>query len=64
MLYARRGAVAGRPAPATVFTIHNLAFQGLQPRALIDELLPQLGKVVWSQTSYCRNSRNANGEKS
>jgi len=37
-LYARRVAVAGRPAPATVFTIHNLAFRGLQPKPLVDDL--------------------------
>ena len=38
LLFAKRGAVAGRPAPATVQTLHNLAFRGLAPKALIDEL--------------------------
>lgn len=37
-LYAKRAAVAGGRVPATVFTIHNLAFQGLQPREIVDEL--------------------------
>jgi starch synthase len=38
IFYARRGAVPGRPVPATVLTIHNLAFQGLAPRAVVEEL--------------------------
>jgi starch synthase len=37
MLFAKRAAL-GKPAPATVFTIHNLAFQGLCPRSLVTEL--------------------------
>jgi starch synthase len=31
-------ALAGRPRPATVFTIHNLAFQGLFPASVMAEL--------------------------
>ena len=38
LLYARRGFHAGRPIPRTVLTIHNLAFQGLAPKAVVEEL--------------------------
>jgi starch synthase len=37
--YVRAFADAGRNTPATVFTIHNIAYQGLFPRAMF----PQLG---------------------
>jgi starch synthase len=36
--YAKMGAVAGRPIPKAVFTVHNLAFQGLAPREVVPEL--------------------------
>src|SRR5262249_9052430 len=36
--YIATDAIPGRPRPATVFTIHNLAFQGLAPRAYVEEL--------------------------
>ena len=38
LLYARRGFHPGRPVPRTVLTIHNLAFQGLAPKSVIDQL--------------------------
>jgi starch synthase len=38
LVFARRAVPEGRKAPATVLTIHNLAFQGIMPRSLIDEL--------------------------
>src|SRR5262249_9531642 len=38
LAYAKTGAVAGRPIPATVLTIHNLAFQGLAPKEAAAEL--------------------------
>lgn len=37
MAFARQGR-AGRPAPATVFTIHNLAFQGLVDKSAVNDL--------------------------
>jgi starch synthase len=42
---ARGGAVPGRPTPATVLTIHNLAHQGLAPLAALEAagLDPALG---------------------
>jgi starch synthase len=38
ILLAARGAVAGRPIPRTVFTVHNLAFQGLVDKTILDEV--------------------------
>jgi len=38
VLMAARGVVPGRPIPKTVFTIHNLAFQGLVDPSLVTEL--------------------------
>jgi starch synthase len=38
VLMAARKAVAERPAPKTVFTVHNLAFRGLAPKSLIEDL--------------------------
>jgi starch synthase len=37
-LYVKVGVVPRRPRPATVFTIHNLAFQGLFPKELVEDL--------------------------
>jgi starch synthase len=59
ILYARRpwGTL---PAPKTVFTIHNLAFQGLFPPPIIDEVgLPREsytpdGYEFWGQASYLK----------
>src|SRR5262249_11000721 len=36
--YVATDAIPGRPRPATVFTIHNLAFQGPAPRAYLEDL--------------------------
>ena len=38
VLMAVRGVVPGRPIPRTVFTLHNLAFQGLVEPSLLGEL--------------------------
>jgi starch synthase len=59
ILYAKRswGAL---PPPKTVFTIHNLAFQGLFPAPVIDELgLPREsynpdGYEFWGQASFLK----------
>jgi starch synthase len=45
-LYAARGAVAGRPVPKSVFTIHNMAFRGLFEKSLVEEL--QLGWDIFT----------------
>jgi starch synthase len=45
-LYARRQAVQARPAPKTVFTVHNLAFRGLFDKHLVERL--GLGWEVWN----------------
>jgi starch synthase len=37
-LYAQRVPFPGRTAPRSVFTVHNLAFRGLLPKKLIEEL--------------------------
>jgi starch synthase len=36
--FARQGVVPGRPAPRTVFTVHNLAFRGIYGKQLVEEL--------------------------
>jgi starch synthase len=38
MWFARRKYVPGRPAPKTVFTVHNLAFRGTFAKSLVEEL--------------------------
>jgi len=38
LVFAKRAVPEGRVAPATVLTIHNLAFQGIMPRSLVDEI--------------------------
>jgi starch synthase len=57
LLYATQ---AARPRPRTVFTVHNLAFQGLFPPAVIDSLgLPKglyhpEGYEFWGQVSLLK----------
>ena len=59
ILFARRR-WGNLPAPKTVFTLHNLAFQGLFPPSVIDELgLPRDGYTpegyeFWGQVSYLK----------
>ena len=52
-----------RTRPATVFTIHNLAYQGLFDRATFDRLgLPAVSLepvAAWNSTSSCPSSRAA-----
>jgi starch synthase len=59
-LYLRQMAMPGPPPAATVFTIHNLAYQGLFPRSLFWQLgLPDYlfgidGIEFWGQVSFMK----------
>jgi starch synthase len=59
-LYLRQMAMSGPPPAATVFTVHNLAYQGLFPRSLFGQLgLPDYlfgidGLEFWGQVSFMK----------
>ncbi|HEX9721455.1 MAG TPA: glycogen synthase GlgA [Ramlibacter sp.] len=59
-LYLRQLAMPGPPPAATVFTVHNLAYQGLFPRSLFGQLgLPDYlygieGIEFWGQVSFMK----------
>ena len=59
-LYLRQLALPGPPRAASVFTIHNLAYQGLFPRSLFGQLgLPDPlfgidGIEFWDQVSFMK----------
>lgn len=59
-LYLRQMAMPGPPSAATVFTIHNLAYQGIFPRTLFPQLgLPDYlfginGIEFWGQVSFMK----------
>ncbi len=59
-LYLRQMALPGPPRAATVFTVHNLAYQGLFPRSLFGQLgLPDHlfgidGVEFWDQVSFMK----------
>jgi starch synthase len=59
-LYLRQMALPGPPHAATVFTIHNLSYQGLFPRSLFRQLgLPDSlfgidGVEYWGQVSFMK----------
>jgi starch synthase len=59
-LYLRQAAQSGAPHPASVFTIHNLAYQGLFARSLFGQLgLPDHlfgidGIEFWGQVSFMK----------
>jgi starch synthase len=59
-LYLRQMAMPGPPAAASVFTIHNLAYQGIFPRTLFPQLgLPDYlftisGIEFWGQVSFMK----------
>ncbi|HMA09768.1 MAG TPA: glycogen synthase GlgA [Ramlibacter sp.] len=59
-LYLRQMAQPGEPPAASVFTIHNLAYQGLFPRSLFARLgLPDFlfgidGVEFWDQVSFMK----------
>jgi len=59
-LYLRQMAMPGPPPAASVFTIHNLAYQGTFPRALFAQLgLPDYlfgidGVEFWGQVSFMK----------
>jgi starch synthase len=59
-LYLRQMAMPGPPSAASVFTIHNLAYQGIFPRALVPQLgLPDYlftiaGIEFWGQVSFMK----------
>ena len=46
---------AGRPRPASVITVHNLAFQGLAPAALLGELRLPADAYAWNGVEYFGN---------
>jgi starch synthase len=60
-VYARRAAPElGRPVPRTVFTIHNLAFQGMMPKELVEtldlgwDIFTPEGAEFFGQLSYLK----------
>jgi starch synthase len=64
-MYLRQMAMPGPPRAASVFTIHNLAYQGIFPRSLFAQLgLPDYlftisGIEFWGQVSFMKSGLQA-----